>query len=242
MLLGTDIEWPHTGLGWFSGKKQDNSADWSPPEIPTPGLDHAQGYWNMDKDKTETGDRMDGSSEGKRGVFLDGFNRKHLDQHSGSCWFFPEVIVFLGSVIRKVVSLEVKVVPDAVRVSIVNYWALKGHFTPERCTRQKITVSDHRIRCKCQPNNTPSHTFVYLAHLTPYLQQPILINDIRLWWMRSRGTHWRSDLNQIKRPPDRWKSTSTHSSLASAYFEEHHVVFFFRVFFVGVSVHIGFYL
>lgn len=39
MLLRTESEWSHIGLGWFSGEEQDSRADWSHPEIQTPGLD-----------------------------------------------------------------------------------------------------------------------------------------------------------------------------------------------------------
>lgn len=43
----------------------------------------------MEKDKTETGDKMDGSSEGKTGVFLNSLNRNlniwiNVQVHVGS--------------------------------------------------------------------------------------------------------------------------------------------------------------
>lgn len=140
----------------------------------------------------------------------------------------------------KVVNLKVKVAPrlsQGIYCELLNKerLQLKGKLTLHRCMQQE-TISNHRVRCKYQP----VIWFFQLVHLTPYLQQPVLINCIKFWWTGIQWTLQKSNLSQIKRPPDRWKSIKTQVSRAK--FGEHRVVCFFLVFVVGILMLIPFIL
>lgn len=101
---------------------------------------------------------MDGSSEGKTGVFFISLNRNlkiwmNVQVDVGSLRNYRS-FAFVHCCFSELGSRSLsKSHPPLCQGAWLSYWGLKWSFTLQRCMLE-ITISDHRIRCKYQPNHT----------------------------------------------------------------------------------------